>query len=811
MDAIGSARVSEFMGTYVNSNDLERPDDPQHRAAMEQALADFRLLANDLAQVESMLAEISGHRAFIQWMTTRIQEAEERGEDTYLLKWDRGDSAARVRNLESRVAALLGPSLESRLVDSRESFRLRYLDSGALGAATGWAGEDPTIQAALDGMLITDTAQAVVNQYLYSIGNLQRDCATLERSLAPGGSLAPSPQRKRYEQVLSHWRQQAASHVQTVMGLLDGTVDVALVDPVPWSARPEMDAAAKPPLSAAERRAFQLAEDGAWLSALGQEARTIEGALAQLAPKVGKGPAGSGSPEEIRERNQRRYDLVQRQRALVETIKAVRDRLETLRSTTRTGDGTLQAVDLEVASARHLLEGFSLTMPADSRLAEFPPAADADAYEATLSFLGAEQASLVRSQAALAGTIERLGSALEVPRGFKLSDQQRGELGVLWSQRAELLRQQALINQEADALKAMVDATTRDQRRGLPFDHGAHLERQNAWESARQARQEGEAARQGALTTPVPTLVAWRLSPRNGNSRKPTVVANYLLDPQSNANVNAQLAADRQASASLRGAIQALDTAIQQALARLAHLTRSGATTVDKADAPWVQARLSALQSLRTAEVNRLLRNEQVVKGNEALLLSTSADQVSQRQQAVESAQSMLPGAWLDQLRKEHQLAKADLDVAQRGLDRLKGAPGTSNSELLEAQRLLAYREKAKTYAQARVVAIEAELRMGAQTTSVEAAQLALGSAREDMQATYYDLAILRQILRRDELSRQLGRATANGTPIDEILRLQQAVAAAQAAWPLHLAPPPATNADKAAAVQARHGDGLPE
>lgn len=194
MDAIASARASEFMSSYVTSSYLDPSSDPQPHAAMDRSLAEFRLVTEDLARVQSMLDEIAGHRAFMQWMTTRIQEAEQRGEDTYLLKWDRGFAGAKVRELQDRLAALLGPSLEARLADSRQAFRLGYLESGALGRMPGWAGDAPDIQAALDGMLVTDSAQAVVNQYLYSIGVLQRDSAALASALArPPASQPPAP------------------------------------------------------------------------------------------------------------------------------------------------------------------------------------------------------------------------------------------------------------------------------------------------------------------------------------------------------------------------------------------------------------------------------------------------------------------------------------------------------------------------------------------------------------------------------------------------------------------------------------------
>lgn len=207
MDAIASARASEFMSSYVTSSYLDPSSDPQHHAAMDRSLAEFRLVTQDLARVESMLDEIAGHRAFMQWMTTRIEEATQQGEDTYMLRWDRGFAGAKVRELQDRLAALLGPSLEARLADSRETFRLGYLESGLLGRMTGWAGDAPDIQEALDGMLIPDSAQAVVNQYLYSIGQLQRDSTSLARALArPPRRAAPCANSTRRHSLIGSSR-----------------------------------------------------------------------------------------------------------------------------------------------------------------------------------------------------------------------------------------------------------------------------------------------------------------------------------------------------------------------------------------------------------------------------------------------------------------------------------------------------------------------------------------------------------------------------------------------------------------------------
>lgn len=810
MDAIGSTRVSEFMNTYVNSSYLEPSSDPQHRAALEQSLVEFRLLTSDFAQVRSMLDEIGSHRAFIHWTTARIQEAEQRGEDTYLLKWDRGFAGARIRDLEGRVLALLGPSLEIRLADSRESFRLRYLDSGALGKAPGWAGDDPAVQDALDGMLISDSAQAVVNQYLHAIGSLQRDSAALERSLASGGALALSPRRRPYEMVLSGWRQDLADRIQTVMGILEGTVDASQVDPVPWSLRTDLTAAARPPVSAAERRAYQLGEDSAWLSTLGTQARAVEGALALLAPHSGTGATRTRAAEELREQSQRRYDLVQQQRALVACIQAVLTRLELMRTATAPVDGAV-AVDLEVVHARRKLDSLTRAHPVDTRPLPPPDRADADVYKAALPYFQSEQTLVIQAHQSLAGKIEHLTAMLEVPKGFKPSDEQRGELGLLWSQRAELLSQQQSLSQELAALKALIDPMARAMKRGEALDAGSNLERENAWQAAKLARQEGEAARQGALTTPLPEFVAWQLSARNSRSRAPTVLSNYLLSEAANAAVQAQLAADRKTAGSLRSVIRAHEAAMEAVQTQLALITRSGASAAQRADLPAVQARLGALQALRTSEMNRLLLVEQMVKDNGALRTSNSAGNIAQRQQALALTQVTMQAAWLDQVRKERQLAQADRTLAERGLAKLQDTAGASNTQLLEARKLLDYREKAVAYAEARVVATEVEQSVRNQPVSMEAARQALQSTRDAMQAAYFDLVQLRGIFRRDALSRELNAAQARNRPMDERLRLQEAMVAAQVAWPLGLAPFPVTPAEKAAAVLARHGEDLPE
>lgn len=812
MDAIAGARATEFISTYVHSNYLDPSSDPQHRAAMEQSLAELRLVSDDLARVDAMLDEIASHRAFIHWMTGRIQEAEQRGEDSYLLRWDRGFAGAKIREMELRLPELLGPSLEARLVNSRETFRLRYLDSGALGQASHWAGDDPAIQEALDGMLIPDSAQAVVNQYLYSIGRLQRDSAFLAEALAQGGTLSRSPRRQQYALTLSDWQQQAATHAQTVMGILSGTIDAFRVDPVPWSERTSVTVTSRPPATAAERKAFHWAEDTAWLLSLGKEARALEQALTALDTQRRKsGGVRAQTAEEVRDQSQRRYLLVQKARLVGECMDVARARLQTLRMTGSAGEDLLRPVDLDRADAQRKLDAFNRRTPVSSTQTPSPVSPDEAVFAQMLPFLEAQQLPLERSQEAMTGLIDRLSWALEVPTGFTLDETQRAELGLLRSQRAALLEQRQLGRQEQTALKVLMDRTALAQRRGDPFDHGAFSELYAAWEAAKAARLQGQEARHGALMTPPPEFVAWKQSVRSSLSRAQTVTSSYLLTLEANAEVRAQIAADRQDSIDLRKTLQAQDAAIKAANARMVLLTRPGASAADKADAASAQARLNALQSLRSAQVNRLLLVERRLADGEALRTSNSAGGVEQRQQAIARTSGALPDAWLEQLRSARPLAQADLAVAQRNLTRLQGTTGTPNTLLMEAQRLLAYRERASAYATARVVAQEAERGIRSQTTPLETARQALASTREAMQAAYFDLVQLRLVYRTDSLHSQLRAAQRRNASIDELLQLQKEISATEIAWPRDVVPYPNTPEAKAAAVQARHGDDLPE
>ncbi len=812
MDAITITRVSEFMATYVTSDFLDPSTDPAHRAPLERSLTEFRLISDDLARVEAMLGEVASQRAFIQWMNERIEAATQRGEDTYLLRWDRGFAGAKIREIQDRLPVLLGTSLEARLTSSRESFRSSYLDSGALGRASVWAGDDPAIQAALDGMLIPESAQAVVNQYLHSIGTLQRDSAMLAQALSVGGSLARSPQRKQYEATLADWQRRSAAQAQTVMDIFKGTVDADRLDPVPWSERVDLTVATRPPASAAQRRAFQLAEDRAWLTRLSQEARAIEDAISALdAQRRGGMGAPPAASQEVRDASQRRYELRQKARLVNECLAAVQARWEKVRTTEPYGDGGLRAVDLEVANARRKLDAFNAQGPVDTASPSPQVTPDDALHFDTLPAFKSEYTHLQRSHEALVGTTQRLSVALDVPKGFQLTEGQQAEQALLRSQRAVLAQQKQLVQQELTRLKALIDNLALSQRRGLPVDLGRHQTLYSAWEAAKTARLEGEQARQAALAVPPPDFVAWKHSVRSGRSRAQTVTTNYLLTAEENTAVRAQIEADRQASVQWHRVLRDQDKAIGAAQAHVDLLGRQGASATDKADAPSAQSRLIALQSLRTALAHRLVLLDQRLADGEALRTSSTPGQVGQRQQAILTTTSLLPNAWLDQLRQERSLAHAELAVAQRALARLQATAGISNAALLEAQRLLTYRERAATYAAARVVVQEAELGIRTTGTPLETARQSLLSSREGMQIAYFDLAHLRQIYRADSLGSQLRRAQSRNASMQELRRLQAEVAATETAWPRSLDPFPQTVAAKATAVQARYGDELPE
>lgn len=812
MDAIASAHVSKFMGSYVNSDYLDPSSDPQHLNSLEQSLVELRLVSNDLARVQTLLGEIGSQRAFIQWLGERIQAAEQRGEDTYLLRWDRGHAGAKVRELQEKLSGLLGPSLQARLVSSREAFRQDYLIAGTRSSASTWAGDDAGIQDALDGMLISDADQAVVNHYLYSLDTLQRDSAWLAQALDNGGTLARSPQRREFEATLSHWQQQARAYQATVMGLLSGEVDASRVDPVPWTDRRMDPASARPPLTAAERKAFQVAEDTARLDRLVREARSIEDALAALdVQRKRQGGPPSLAAEQLKESSQHRYGLVQKARLLHECMGAVRARLEMLRKAPLHEAGAPQPVDLAVAHALRKLETLNTASTASPVPAPPLQPLDEALYQETLLYLRQALPAVIQSHESLAGMADRLAEALVVPRGFRLSESQRAEWSLLRSQRVALLEQQQLVRQELAALKALIDQTERAQRQSRPFDHDAFSQRHTAWEADRAARLQGEGTRQGALSTPVPAVVAWKKSVQSSQSRAPTVTANHLLSPETNASVRAQVEADRKASAALRQSLRAREASIRDAEVRLDLLSRPGTSAADKADIPTAQAGLNALKSVRGALASRLSLLTQRQAAGEALLTSTSEGVAALRQQDIATITSALPNAWLKQLREEQLLAQAQWAAAQRHVSRLQGTAGTANRTLVEAEKLLAYRAAASAYAAARVVEQEVQRGTRGQTPTLESATQALAATREAMQAAYFNLAQVRLVYRSDSLSSQLQAEERRGAPLETLQRLRREVEATQTAWPRNVTPYPETPAARAAAVQARFGDDLPE
>jgi len=801
MDAIANERVSQFLRTYV---DIHEPA-PDHEApsgdSMAQSLAALRLVSDDLARVQAMLGEIGSQRGFIQWLDERIRAAEQRGEDPHMLRWDRAYAGAKIRELQEQLPALLGPSLESRLVRSRDTFRLEVLESGTLGQRPMWAGDDPGIQDALDGLLIPDSDQAVVNHYLHHLGRLQQDSAWLAQALSTGGTLARSPLRGQHLATLAHWQQQARDAVETVMGILAGTVDATQVDPVPWTPRALDPATARPPVTAAERRAFQLEEDTAWLGRLREEARGIEDALAaQDAPRHHLG--GPSVPDgSVRLEDPQHHACME----------AIRARLDRLRSSTRYGEGGLHPVDLDVAHTQRLLAAINEASPALGAQPLRPSPQDEAVYDEVLPPLRQALSALQQSREFLAGMTDRLAHALQVPRGFQLSASQRGEYALLRSQRTALMAQQQRVRGELDALKALLDPTERAQRLGRPFDPGAYFALHTRWEAARAARLEGEAQYQGALTTAPPESVAWRKSVRSSGSRAPTVTRNYALSPQEDATVREQAAADRQACMALRQSLQRREAQVREAEKRLETLERKGARAADKADQPTAQARLHALQSARGALAGRLSLLVQRLAERDALLTSTDPARMAQRQEAIDRFTQALPAAELGQLREERLLAEAEWASAQRELARLQATAGTSNASLGEAGKLLVYRTAARAYAAARVVEKEARIGNLGQATSLEAALHSLSATRQAMQEAYFRLAQTRLVYLTDSLGARLRAEQLRGAPVEALQRLQRELEAAQVAWPRNVEPSPLTPEAIAAAVQARHGDELPE
>ncbi len=812
MDAIANERVSQFLRTYVDIQEPAPDSEAQSGASMVQSLAALRLVSDDLARVQAMLGEIGSQRGFIQWLDERIRAAEQRGEDPHMLRWDRAYAGAKIRELQEQLPALLGTSLESRLVRSRETFRLEVLESGTLGQRPMWAGDDPGIQDALDGLLIPDSDQAVVNHYLHHLGRLQQDSTWLAQALSPGGTLARSPLRAQHLATLAHWRQQARDAVETVMGILSGTVDATQVDAVPWTPKTLDPATARPPVTAAERRAFQLEEDTAWLGRLREEARGIEDALAaQDAPRHHLGgpsvPDGSVRLEDP----QQRQALAYRARRVHACMVAIRARLDILRSSTRYGEGGLHPVDLDVAHTQRLLAAINEASPALSAQPPRPSPQDEAVYDEVLPPLRQALSALQQSRESLAGMIDRLAHALQVPRGFQLSASQRGEYALLRSQRTALMAQQQRVRGELDALKALLAPTEQAHRLGRPFDPGAYFALHTRWEAARAARLEGEAQHQGALTTAPPESVAWRKSVRSSESRAPTVTRNYALSPQEDAMVREQAAADRQACMALRQSLQRREAQIREAEKRLETLERKGAHAADKADLPTAQARLHALQAARGALAGRLSLLVQRLAERDALLTSTDPARMAQRQEAIDRFTQALPAAELGQLREERLLAEAEWASAQRELARLQATAGTSNASLGEAGKLLAYRTAARAYAAARVVEKEARIGNLGQATSLGAALHSLSATRQAMQEAYFRLAQTRLVYLTDSLGARLRAEQLRGAPVEALQRLQRELEAAQVAWPRNVAPFPLTPEAIAAAVQARHGDELPE
>lgn len=586
MSVNAATSVSNFMALYVESQGRTAAAlTPAEAAALQVALGQFQLGSTQLAEIGKLLDALQVMRGMMVTGTLPYTAL-----DSIELSIQMLLQAAVMPPAPATVAASPAPPLPSDV----QAFSDEYLTSSYLQDAAVWPGADTGLQADLATFDLAPREVAVATQYLYDVADQRRYLAAIDAALqAPDGSLYATASEPDYPTYLNYVQARADTAaridaaVATVQGILAGTVNVweASVDPVPWSLQQTDPQAAVPPSDAMDQARFELAEDKLLLGQLATQGRAVEGQMAQLTALLAAKTLPPLAPEQIFQYTTQLSDLKRQFRLISAEMAALQARVAhntgVLAGTSTTPQSGLKA-DLDVTAAQGKLAAFAPTpintgpsdpVPTSTLQAQW--SADQATYAALVKAPPPTPPALPAPTLQLIeGYLGTLSYLLEVPVGMTLTDEQTDELRLLWAHRRVLQTQYQAVKAELDALKARMDYAQAVLDGWKPYQTSEWNRLNEAVAQATLRREAGETLppTAGALATPPPQTVAWKLSGADPAHMQVSRIENFLLTALENDTVYQRLeefagyvgavAADTNAATSARTTLQATISSI---------------------------------------------------------------------------------------------------------------------------------------------------------------------------------------------------------------------------------------------------------
>lgn len=559
MSVTATTSVSDFMALYVESQGRPAAEfSAAQEAAIDAALAGFQLSADQLEQVDKLLEALEVMRGMVATgsLPSGALDAIELSIQTLLQS----------PSVPQAPAPMLAQA--QALPANVQAFSDEYLTSTYLQDAAVWPGADTRLQGDLGTFDLSALEKAVATQYLYSIADQRRYLAAMDSALqGPDGFLYATPADPDYTAYLNYTQVRAATAasidamVTTVQQLLDGRVDVAdtSFDQVPWSMQLTNPQTAVPPSNAVDQARFEIGEDKLTLTQLGSQARTIEGQITQLNTLLATKTPTLTSEEIIRYTTQR-TDFKRMLTLINAEFVALQAHLQyntaIAAGTPMSANGSLRTA-LDVDFAKLQLTTF-VPRPVDTGSSEPVPtsavqqalAADQAAYAALAGTAPPPPpedppAPPPLTQKLVEGYVDHLTYLLDVPSGAQLTSEQTDEFQLLWAHRESLRTEYRAMNAELLALKNRIDYAQRVLAGTTSYTTAQWNALTAAVASARATRLAGEAVLpvSGAVSTPPPDMVGWKLSGSNPDHVDWTRIENFLLTQEQNDWVYEQLVA----------------------------------------------------------------------------------------------------------------------------------------------------------------------------------------------------------------------------------------------------------------------------
>lgn len=613
--------VSAFMAQYVESqNRTSATFSATEESAINAALAGFQIGSARLQQIVQLLDDLEVMRGMVsnQTLSPGSLDAIELSIQLLLEESSTG-------TVTGQTPTPATPAVQSApLTPAVQAFSDEYLTSTYLQSAPVWPGADTRLQGDLGEFNLAPIERSVVTQYLYSIADQRRYLATIDAALAaPDGFLYATPADSDHQVYLDYKRGRDATaamidgYVATVQGILMLAVPVnqAGFDQIPWSVRLTDPITAVPPANSSDQARFEIGEDNFVMSQLGGQARTIEGQISQLVALLSPKKEPALLTAEIVQYSTQLTDLRQQLKLIGAAFAALQTRVTyNTAITAGTAPDTSKAltIDLNVTVAQTALAAFAPTPIDDGGPSEPAPtdlplklSADKAAYSVLVTDPDAppppDAGQLPPpipepTQQLIQGYIDHITYLMEVPSGMQLTPEQVDELGLLLAHRQALRTQLQNVNAELAALKARIDYAEAVLLGVMPYETSEWDRLTGAIAVAQIQRLAGENAQPtaGAIATPPPVTVAWKLSGGNAGHIEVTRIENFLLDSTQNDLVYerlSQFAAD----------VNAVERDTQMAPAEAAALTTtiskltSSAQAAQKAAAQAQQAQLTAV------------------------------------------------------------------------------------------------------------------------------------------------------------------------------------------------------------------------